>query len=287
MACRTCGGNGGTYRIRLMNRSDVDIAVAWAAREGWNPGRHDAECFFVADPQGFFIGELDGTPVGVISMVNYGDSFAFGGFYIVAPEYRNRDYGIQLYRTAMEYAGHRTVGGDGVLAQQENYKKMGFRTAYRNVRYQGVGGGGQPDGVVPAQAVDFAVLLAYDTRHFPAPRETFLRAWIGQPDIAAYAVLDGAAIAGYGVVRSCVTGYKIGPLFAERADVAETLFQALAAHAPGAPLFLDVPEPNAEAVALAKRHGMTMVFETARMYRGEIPALPVDSIFGVTSFELG
>ncbi len=32
---------------------------------------------------------------------------------------------------------------------------------------------------------------------------------------------------------------------------------------------------------------MTVSFETARMYRGKARDLPVDRIFGVTSFELG
>lgn len=38
---------------------------------------------------------------------------------------------------------------------------------------------------------------------------------------------------------------------------------------------------------LARRHGMREVFATARMYNREIPALPLDGIFGVTTFELG
>jgi hypothetical protein len=29
------------------------------------------------------------------------------------------------------------------------------------------------------------------------------------------------------------------------------------------------------------------VFETARMYKGSAPVLPLDNIFGVTTFELG
>jgi hypothetical protein len=32
---------------------------------------------------------------------------------------------------------------------------------------------------------------------------------------------------------------------------------------------------------------MKMVFETARMYTGEAPALPMERLYGVTSFELG
>jgi hypothetical protein len=32
---------------------------------------------------------------------------------------------------------------------------------------------------------------------------------------------------------------------------------------------------------------MTPMFETARMYRGRAPDLPLDRIFGITTFELG
>jgi hypothetical protein len=38
---------------------------------------------------------------------------------------------------------------------------------------------------------------------------------------------------------------------------------------------------------LVTRYNMQMVFETARMYSGTVPALPLNKIFGVTSFELG
>jgi hypothetical protein len=54
-----------------------------------------------------------------------------------------------------------------------------------------------------------------------------------------------------------------------------------------ASVFLDVPEPNQPALGLAARYGLTPAFETARMYRGAAPALPLDRIYGITSFELG
>ena len=46
-------------QIRRMGRSDLNMALCWAAREGWNPGLHDADCFYAADPDGFLIGLLD------------------------------------------------------------------------------------------------------------------------------------------------------------------------------------------------------------------------------------
>jgi hypothetical protein len=44
---------------------------------------------------------------------------------------------------------------------------------------------------------------------------------------------------------------------------------------------------NPAAVALAERHRMTIVFETARMYIGRAPDVPMHRLFGVTTFELG
>ena len=93
---------------------------------------------------------------------------------------------------------------------------------------------------------------------------------------------------GYGVIRPAQDGYKVGPLFADDVDVATRILDGLADHAgQGTAMFLDVPEPNAAGIALAHERGLVPVFETARMYRGGQPQLPLDRVFGVTSFELG
>ena len=65
--------------IRRMTRREVDIAIDWAAAEGWNPGLYDADCFYAADPKGFFIGLLGDEPVATISAVKYGNAFGFVG----------------------------------------------------------------------------------------------------------------------------------------------------------------------------------------------------------------
>ncbi len=88
-------------------------------------------------------------------------------------------------------------------------------------------------------------------------------------------------------MRPCQTGYKIGPLFADSPAIAENLFVALSAQAPGEAIFLDVPETNQAAIAMASRHGMKEVFGCAKMFLGSKPTLPEQEIFGVTSFELG
>jgi ribosomal protein S18 acetylase RimI-like enzyme len=270
-----------------MTEADLVRVLEWAAEEGWNPGLNDADCFRAADPDGFFIGEFEGAPVGSISAVRYGADFGFLGLYIVRPRYRGRGFGLSLWRRAMEHFGERNVGLDGVVAQQANYRKSGFRLAWRNVRQRGEGPEDDPGGLVDLASVAIGEVARYDATAFPAFRLGFLAAWLRQPGAAALAALDGADLSGFGLMRPCREGYKIGPLLADDEAIADRLFRGLRARARGLPVFLDTPQCNPAATALAARHGLTPVFETARMYTRQAPDLRLDRCFGVATFELG
>lgn len=277
--------------IRQMQRSELDTALDWAAAEGWNPGLHDAACFYAADPGGFLVALRDGELAATIFAVKYGASFAFIGGYIVKPALRGQGYGHALWDAAMQTLTGRNVGLDGVVAQQANYARSGFKLAYRNIRFEGTGSG-QPvesDQIVTLTARDSDAVYRYDRQCFPEQRAGFLACWLGQPQHLAVGARDGAGrLAGYAVQRPCRKGYKIGPLFADTPAIAGALLAALQGKlARGVALFLDVPEPNAAALALATGAGMRPCFETARMYTGTAPALALALQYGVTSFELG
>src|SRR5207245_4947644 len=107
---------------------------------GWNPGLSDAACFAIPDAQGFFVGEINGEPVATVSCVNYDDRFAFLGFYIVRAGFRGGGHGLRIWNAAIAHAGSRVIGLDGVVAQQDNYKKSGFQLAYANTPYGGIVG---------------------------------------------------------------------------------------------------------------------------------------------------
>ncbi len=278
------------YIIRTMTSSEINIAVEWAAGEGWNPGLHDADSFYAADHHGFLVGLLNNKPIACISAVKYGNEFGFIGFYIVKPEYRGKGYGIKIWNAAMDYLKDVNIGLDGVVEQQQNYKKSGFKLAYRNVRYEGSGGGSclSPDNIVELKSIPFEDIAAYDRKFFSANRSEFLKAWINQADSKAVGIVVNDTLNGYAVLRKCREGYKVGPLFAETPEYAEALFTSLKSTLSEADyIYLDLPQPNSEAVKLAEKYNMKPVFETARMYTGNEPGLPVNKIFGVTSFELG
>ena len=174
-----------------MARADVDLAIEWAAAEGWNPGLNDAACFRAADPDGFLLGCVDGEPVATISAVRYGATFGFIGLYIVKPGWRGRGYGMQVWNAALARLAGRTIGLDGVVAQQANYRKSGFALAYRNMRYAGTNPGAGPIDarIVPLSSRPFTEVAAYDRAFFADDRTPFLRAWLAQPQSKAYAVV--------------------------------------------------------------------------------------------------
>ncbi len=276
--------------IRTATAADVATLIDWAAAEGWNPGTGDADAFFRTDPGGFFVAEVAGRLAAGLSLVRYGETYAFLGLYIAAPEFRGKGIGYTLWQEAIAGAGNRIIGLDGVVAQQDNYRKSGFAYAHANIRYGGtptVPAAASAD-LVEVQRLHVPMIVDYDRALNPARRETFLAEWLkdsgGRQSVA---LLRAGKITGYGTVRRCHEGSKIGPLFSDTETGADLLFRRLVSLAEGGPVFLDVPEPNAAAKALAARYNLKPVFETARMYRGIDPDLPLDRIYGITTFELG
>jgi GNAT superfamily N-acetyltransferase len=282
------------YTIRTAQLEDMGFIITLAEQEGWNPGLNDAQAFHATDSEGFYIGVLDGEPIGCISAVDY-HGFGFIGLYIVKEKYRGKGYGLALWKHAVERLRSGIIGLDGVVSQQSNYQKSNFNYAYPSHRFcwkpnadLKLGEDGfYENNIVPESKVAFAALCAYDYDCFRYARPEFLRVWTSMPTSKTFVSMDKNAIQGYATLRLCHQGFKLGPLFADTPSIARNLLLAAGYEAQGNPIFLDVPEPNREAGELAVEFGMHKVFETARMYANGVPDLPIERIYGVTTFELG
>ncbi|WP_030295571.1 GNAT family N-acetyltransferase [Streptomyces katrae] len=283
------------FEITGASAADMEMIRTWADGEGWNPGDSDRFAFAVADPAGFLVGRVDGEPVACISAVRYGSAFGFIGFYIARPAVRGQGYGIRLWHAGMERLDGRLVGLDGVVDQQDNYRKSGFRPAWNNVRYEGVprvngssaAAAAAGVEVVDAGSLPFGQLAAYDRRFFPASRDAFLSAWTGLPGRTALAAVREGRLEGLGVIRPCSGASRIGPLYASTPGIAAALLQRLAEHTPDGAVAVDVPDANPAATALLAGLGLAPSFEAARMYTGPAPEVEVAGMYGVTSLELG
>ncbi len=277
-----------TYQIQSMRAEDVRTAIHWAGNEGWNPGLHDAETFFAADNSGFFKGVLAGEVVATGSAIIYDDTYAFCGLYIVAPDHRGKGYGLELTKARLTYCGDRNVGIDGVLENVRIYERIGYEAFYENCRYQKTANAAHiaPE-IRTIKRSDFSAVKTYDRQCFPAARDAFLEAWLWQADGRAIGFFEDGTLKGYALRRKCLEGHKVGPLFADNADVAVALFDSLQGDIEGELIILDTPKNNAESINLAKSQHMEKIFATARMYQKGLPAIDAGKIFGITTFELG
>ncbi|WP_067539317.1 GNAT family N-acetyltransferase [Nocardia crassostreae] len=257
----------------------------WAAAEGWNPGERDAAAFFAQDPEGFFLGYVDGAPVSAVSVVNYGADYAFLGFYLVRPELCGLGLGMVTWQAGLEHAGHRVVGLDGVPDQQDNYRRSGFELAYCSARFIGIPDLPPPDSTVrPLAPGDIPALHRYDSACLPADRPEFLTTWLAEPGHRTVVRIVDGALTGFATSRPARDGLRVGPLFADSDADARQLLSALAGETP---LAVDVPLTNEPAVRLMRAAGLSPSFETARMYTGPTRSHCREKVFGVTTLELG
>lgn len=274
--------------ILPLTLAEIEQLLDWAADEGWNPGLADTEPFHAADPGGHFGCFIDGQMAAGLSAVRYGDAFGFIGLYICHPQLRGKGHGRRLWDHAISHLGDRTIGLDGVPAQQNNYARMGFVTAYSTWRCSG------RFPALPATHSDVVTItpelleavIRFDGRAFPAPRPAFLEAWCRTPHVAL-AIERMGRIDAYGVIRRCRDGFKIGPLFAESDADAERLFSALAREAGSSLIAIDVPETQSSFANHLSGLGFGQGFITARMYKGAPPRLEGRLVYGVTTLELG
>ncbi|THH38007.1 GNAT family N-acetyltransferase [Aliishimia ponticola] len=267
--------------------AELEQILDWADDEGWNPGLDDAAAFFATVSKGFFVAvdEAD-QPVASISVVNHTVDFAFLGFYIVRPDYRGLGIGLALWNHALQHAGTRTVGLDGVEDQQDNYRASGFVHAGAATRFTGHSSGQAQSDVFRATPEDIPQLIAMEAAASGLAKPTYLKAWLsGTATRKTFVLRSRDEVQGFATVRACHSGAKIGPLVAQDAGSAEKLMSHAAHHSTG-PLTVDVPETSQELLQLCHEFGMEPGFRTARMYRGNA-LFPTPSVYAVASLELG
>ncbi len=274
--------------IRAMTLDDLNLVLRWAADEGWNPGVDDAVAFHAADPSGFLIKEIGNDPLAAISVVNHDREFAFLGLYLCKTEHRGQGHGIDIWRAGIAHAGGRTIGLDGVPDQQANYAKSGFVKYGNTVRYAGQITPLTNPRVRSASSDDLDTLIAHDARASGMNRTRFATHWFAaMPTRQTMVVLNTTDIAGFATFRRCVSGSKVGPLYASCEDDARALLSANPFANSDASCFVDVPDHDGPLARVLQSLGFEATFETARMFSGAPPKADPDTFHAIATMELG
>jgi predicted N-acetyltransferase YhbS len=278
-------------RIRPMTGDDVAAAMRLVSQAGWNQVEADWRRFLAMQPDGCFVAESDGRAVGTTVACAFGD-VAWLAMVLVDVEHRGRGIGTALVRHALDFAdglGARRVRLDATALGRPVYEKLGFVAECELARFEGALAAGHFGGEAPAVVArpdDYEAICALDRSVVGADRRKFLTRLFAESADDVRAIKNGESIVGYLSVRRGSNAIQIGPCIGQP-NAASALLQDAARHYAGRRAIVDVPLPNAAAVALAESLALAPSRRFVRMSRGPAIGDDVSRLWASSGPELG
>ncbi|MEN6427909.1 MAG: GNAT family N-acetyltransferase [Phycisphaerales bacterium] len=257
--------------IRAMTMGDVPLGLTLTRQAGWNQLEADWLRFLDMQPQGCFVGELDGRPIGTTVTCILGP-VAWIAMVLVDVSARRKGVATALLRRAIDFLdgqGVKTVRLDATAAGRPVYERLGFVPEYPLTRFMGIAPqrAAQP-GAARAAPGRFAEIFAFDRQITATPREKMLARLFAESPHGVHILPIGGRLEGYISTRSGANATQIGPC-AATPRAGETLLANALGRCAGQSVFIDVPQDNTPAIATVQTAGLTAQRDFTRMCRGE------------------
>lgn len=281
----------GRFSLRIHpEREEWCDVEEWMLKEGWDPGYSDTAAAQSLDPRALVIGMLDGRPVAAVSLLRVSDEYAFAGNLIVDPAFRGRGFARALWSIAAPHAGDRVIGVEAPDGQLAAFLAAGFLEAYRTISYRGRAAArprpvdARVRGIEPR---DCDAVAGLDALCSPLARKGLLARWLSAGASRTLVHEQDGQVTGFGVIRPCRSGYRIGPLTACTEGAAPALYDALTGLCPGELISLSAPEPNRMAGELASARGLAQHASTVRMYSQPVRPVALSRCYAIASLAYG
>ena len=264
-----------SLRLRLLTQDDIPFADHVRHLAGWNQTCDDWQRFLQWEPEGCFLAEWDGTPVGTATTLVYGSELAWIGMVLVLPEYRQRGIGRALLERCIRHLqqrGVRCIKLDATPLGKPVYQKLGFQeewTLTRWVSAQVPARTMNPDPKIrPCQDNDLVLIEPLDTTAFGVSRRRIVESlYRSHGNVLVYEAKPGQ-VAGYGIIKPGSRAFYLGPLAAESTEVALELVAALRLRNPDATIYWDIPDQQTATVAWCQHESFTAQRSLTRMFLG-------------------
>lgn len=260
-------------KIRALTPDDIDYVTDSVNREKWGYTRSDVHRCYLYEPEGWFIAESEGKPVGHVFSISYG-KLGWIGLLVVDRKHRLKGIGATLMNTAIEYLKKRnvqTIKLEAVPEAVNFYRQLGFTEEFDSLRLrlslqtQTRGEGAEKTEtttVRPLQKNDVSTLVKFDQAYFGANREKVLTNLLNDFPQHCFIAEDGEETVGYIMARETASSYMIAPWICipQKASVAVELFQACRASLGTRHTEIRVGTPAANKTAISQLHSLG--FET-------------------------
>jgi predicted N-acetyltransferase YhbS len=284
-------------RIRTMTAADVSLGMRLKEQAGWNQVEADWRRFLAMQPDGCFVAEWDGAPVGTAVASVFG-SVAWIAMVLVEQSVRGQGIGKALVEQALSFVeakGATSVRLDATPLGRPVYEKLGFVAQFALTRYAGIL---EPRACHPqaspmtqaslrvAEQDDYEAIFALDHSATHTDRRKFLARLFRERPAQVYVVDRERRIEGYLTMRHGSGAVQLGPCIAN-AEGGERLLGDAYSRLAGARVYLDVPCAHDRAVRFAEAAGLESQRTLTRMCRGAPVCEDTERLWASSGPELG
>ena len=258
-----------------MTDADVPFADAVRSMAGWNQTMNDWRRFLQAEPEGCFLAEWDGIPVGTATTICYGTELAWIGMVLVHPDFRRRGIGTALLEQCLQYLQSKKIQCiklDATPQGKEVYDKLGFKDEWTLTRWSNPSiacSGPIAKLSCVVNSSNLCSVKRLDTMAFGVSRFHLLEALSRQSTASIFLKNTLGDVDGYGFIRAGTRAFYLGPIVAISTEVALNIVEYLLAQHAGQPVYWDIPDPNHSLTLWAQQHGFTAQRQLIRMHLGE------------------
>jgi GNAT superfamily N-acetyltransferase len=272
-----------SLHIRQMTPADIPFGMELKTLAGWNQVEADWRALLGYTPEGCFVAEWDGRPVGTATTTIHDGKVAWIGMVLVQPEFRRLGIGKSLLKHCIAWLRQRGVPCiklDATPAGKTVYVPLGFRDEYELERVEAEAEvrGQRSEIRIESGRCETNVILALDAEAFGVPRQPVLQRLIGDhPDLCWTASVPSSSfltphsslltLPGFLLARPGANAWFLGPWVARSPEIAEALLCACLARLAGQRVFADVPA-NHPARQLVARYGFVTQRPLTRMWLG-------------------
>ncbi len=255
-----------------MTIDDVPLGMRLREQARFNQTEADWRRFLDLEPDGCFVAELEGRPVGTVTNCVF-DTVGWVAMLLVDEQFRRRGIGTRLMEHALAYLEGRgvpTVRLDATPRGRPIYEKLGFAAEYELARLEGVAPRGRTHpGAGPVTPEQLDAVCELDRETTGTNRRRLIERLYGERPDAMCVFLKGGNLAGYLTFRDGSNAAQIGPGVALSDEAGRALCDRVATRCAGRPVFVDVPLDNAPALAWTESNGWTVQRCFTRMFKGQ------------------
>jgi GNAT superfamily N-acetyltransferase len=273
--------------VRPLTAADLPLGLRLCGAAGWNQTEADWRRFLDLQPDGCFVAEYDGAPVGTTTTCLFGP-VAWIAMVLVEESARGRGVGKALLSHALDFLDRRRIASvrlDATPLGRPLYERLGFVDQFSLVRCEGTPTSAPGVDIEEALPQEWEALADLDAETTGTDRRRLLLRLFSEQPESVRVVRDRGRPCGFLASRPGRRAAQLGPCIAA-ADAGPLLFADSCRRA-AQRVYLDIPEPNEPAIRFAQGHGLTVQRRLTRMCRGVPVCERVDRLWASSGPEKG